>query len=323
MAEEKRVDSVKVHKSGSRRFTELSGGKNQATFYDLTVANHPSFYANGNLVHNCVDEQMSSDYNSDVYTKIKVNNEMVLEYNDDILGLIDFPQSHLSYKDIWMGMDVGYTNDPSEILIFAEEKGKKKDDPSTLRLLSRVAMQRINHENQVRAILWLIMFYKPHVFAMDKTGLGLPLFQDIQERARKDANIKSIQDHIKGYNFSEKLLVDIDDSVKVEEFRGDVVKEAGVYRNVLEYSTDILRELVDSKRLILPMDKEIISEFQGQTFSYDKAVMDLYGRSRNFSKGTFHTLDAARMMATGWKQHKIDQFVAEKDKYSPVSPIFM
>lgn len=269
----------------------------------------------------CVDDNLSSDYNESVYTKIKVNNEMVLEYNDDILPLIDFPQSHLQYKHTWIGMDVGYTNDPSEILVFAEET--LKGGASTLRLLSRLSMQRINHQNQVNAILWLINFYRPHAFAMDKTGLGLPLFQDIQNKAAVDPNIKMMLDRVKGYGFSEKILVDIDATIELDEFRGDALHDAGMYKNVLEYSTDVLRDLVDGKRMILPFDKEIIAEFQGQTYTFDKGKMDMYGRSRNFSKGSFHSLDAARMAVCAWKQNKITAFAKEHESFVPVSPVFL
>lgn len=271
----------------------------------------------------CVDIKEESNYNTHIYTKLKINNEMVLDYNDDILALIDFPRTHLAFKNTWIGMDVGYTNDPSEILVFAEQPGIKPQDPVKLMLISRIAMQRVNHPNQVSAILWLINFYKPHAFAMDKTGLGLPLFQDIQDRAKRDPNIKHMLDRIKGYNFSEKILVEYDDTMDVDPRTGKVLKEAEMKRNVLEYSTDKLRDLVDGKRLILPNDKEIIGEFQGQTFSYDKAQMDLYGRARNFSKGSFHTLDAARMAALGWAQHRIDVFQKEKDKFTPVMPVFL
>ena len=330
----------RVHRYTAMHRPTWSDAQRQSQIAKYGSADHPDYRRNVLGLHGdatnplfvlyrlmaCVDEELSSEYNTEIYTKIKVNNEQVLEYNDDILPLIDFPQSHLKYKHIWMGMDVGYMNDPSEILVFAEETHKKNgvEQPSTLKMLSRIAMQRINHENQVRAIMWLISFYKPHVFAMDKTGLGLPLFQDIQHRAKNDKNIKHLLDVIKGYNFSEKLLVDIDETIETNRWdNGDIVKEAGVYRNVLEYSTDVLRDLVDAKRLIMPMDKELIGEFQGQTYSFDKATMDLYGRSRNFSKGTFHTLDAARMMACGWKQHKIDAFVEEKNKFVPVRTVLL
>lgn len=283
-------------------------------------ATNPIFVLNRLMA--CVDSELSSFYNENVYTKLKINNEMLNEYNGDILPFIDFPQTHLDFNQIWMGMDVGYTNDPSEILVFAEET-LSKNAPSVLKLISRIALQRIDHENQVKTILWLINFYKPNAFSMDKTGLGLPLFQDIQTKAKIDPNIRRYLDRIKGYNFSEKILVDFDDSIEVDEFVGDAVKEAGLYRNVLEYSTDKLRSLVDSKRLLLPWDKEVIGEFQGQTFTYDKGRMDLYGRARNFSKGSFHTLDAARMAVLGFSQFKIDEFTKNKDVFEPITPVFL
>jgi hypothetical protein len=213
----------------------------------------------------------------------------------------------------------GNTSDPSEILVFAEEPGKV----SKLRLISRLTLERINHENQVKAILFLLGFYRPKCFAMDKTGLGLPLFQDVQNQARVDKNLKALQDRIKGYNFSEKILVGYDESIEVDEFLGDPEHEAGIRRQVLEYSTDQLRSLVDAQRLLLPFDKELIAEFQGQTFTYNKGKMDLYGRARNFSKGGFHALDAARMAVTGWSQYSIESINKEKDKFVPVAAVFL
>jgi len=44
---------------------------------------------------------------------------------------------------------------------------------------------------------------------MDKTGVGLPLFQDLQDTA------PSVAVRIKGYNLSEKILVDFDDAAVV------------------------------------------------------------------------------------------------------------
>lgn len=263
-----------------------------------------------------VDQETTSSYNDHIYTKLQITNEMVLDYDDDILPLLDFPVSHTKYKHIWIGADIGMTSDPTEILVFSEEDDKKTSK-SVLRLISRIKLLRINHENQANTMLFLLNFYKPHALSLDKTGLGLPLFQDIQTRASRDPNIKGMLDRIKGYNFSEKILVDIDSSIEVDPDVGDVVKEAGIRRNVLEASTDILRDLVDSNRIRLPWDKEIINEFQGQTFSYSKNTRDIYGRARRFSDGSFHALDAARMAVLGWQQDKITTFIKQADKYEP------
>lgn len=154
------------------------------------------------------------------------------------------------------------------------------------------------------------------------TGVGLPLFQDIQAAAEANPNLRMFVDAIKGYNFSEKILVDFDSTIEVDEFRGDAVKEAGLYRNVLEYSSDKLRWLVDTKRLRLPWDTELIGEYQGQTYTYDKSVMDMYGRRKVFSKGNFHALDASRMAALGWAQHSIEA-VTKEESWEPVRSILL
>lgn len=282
----------------------------------------------------CVDNDNESQFNKNEYTFIKINNEMVLDYGDDILPMLDFPQSHLNkYDNFWIGMDVGYTNHPSEIVVFAEtkerakdsEQGVKKPDPkrrTALKMLSRIRLERISHGHQVAAILWLINFYKPHAFAMDKTGLGLPLFQDIQERAAEHPELRKVVDTIKGYNFSSKILVDFDTAVDVDEYKGDIIKESGIERNVLEYSSDKLRSLVDDERILLPNQAEMIREFQGQTWVYDKSTMDMYGRKKIYSKGSFHVLDAARMAVLGYAQYAIEE-MTKQDKFEPVETIFL
>ena len=221
-------------------------------------------------------------------------------------------------------MDVGYTNDPSEILVFAEvyDKSLNKKNESVLKLITRVQLERINNPNQVAAIMWLMNFYQPKTFSMDKTGVGLPLFQDLQAAAKADRRVTGMLDRIKGYNFSEKILVDFDSTIEVDEFRGDLVEDTGIKKNVLEYSSDKLRWLVDNQRLWLPWDTELIGEYQGQTYTFDKSTMDMYGRRKVFSKGNFHALDASRMAVLGWAQHSIES-VTKEEKFEPTTAIIL
>lgn len=151
------------------------------------------------------------------------------------------------------------------------------------------------------------------------TGVGLPLFQDVQSRL-SERLVRAV-DVIKGYNFSEKILVDFDSSVDVDEYRGDVIKDSGIKRNVLEYSSDKLRQLVDQKRIWLPFDDILLKEFNGQTYTY-KSEMDMYGRRKSYSTGEFHTLDATRMAVLGYAQFSIEAMTKE-DKFEPVEDIFL
>jgi hypothetical protein len=289
-----------------------------------------------------VDSIEASVYNEEEYQLYQIKAEPLEEIagpraDDQAIAavqLLDFPGIHRRYGDVfWAGMDVGFTAAPSEILVFTEytpsaaeqkldtangravpEKGQTR-----LKLLSRINLQRIGHPLQVRIIEHVIDFYRPRSFGMDKTGNGLPLFQDLQSRSVRAASV------VKGYGFSEKVIVDIDGTVHLN-VNDDVLKEAAIRSNVLEYSTDKLRELVDHGRLFLPWDRDLIREFQGQTWAYSKAAMDAYGRRRRiFSAGEFHALDAARMVAMGHAQHAIEGFIEERKhiEQAPVLDFFV
>ena len=325
MATIQRVDGVKVHKRGSQEFDRRSGGKDTVHVYDIGVSGHPSFYANGFLVHNCVDDDVGSKYNQYEYVKVKITNEMVLDHKDNIIPLLDMHSSHRSYKRTWLGMDVGYTNSPSVIVVFGEEL-QKKGEP-ILKLLAKITLERISNPHQVAAILHLIDFYQPQAFAMDKTGVGLPLFQDVQRRLSEhteefeNPRMEKAIEIIKGYNFSEKILVDFDSSIEVDEWKGDAVKDSGIKRNVLEYSSDKLRQFVDNGKILLPFDEILLKEFNGQTFSY-VSEMDMYGRKKSYSTGEFHTLDATRMAILGYSQFAIEK-VTKAVKQETVTEIFL
>lgn len=272
----------------------------------------------------CVDYDLSSDYNTSEFTYLRINNEMVVDNGDQILSLLDIPASHTAkYKNFWIGMDVGYTNHPSEILVFAEVPNK--DTGPTLKLVTRVKLERIRNGHQVQVMLYLMDFYKPLAFSMDKTGVGLPLFQDLQDAARKDRVLKGYLEKIKGYNFSSNIVVDFDDSI---DYDPDLQDESEIYmrKNVLEYASDRLRGLVDERRLQLPYTPEggedVVAEFQGQTWSYDNNTMTTSGKKKSYSAGKFHALDAAKMAVLGYQQHGIEKAL-KQDKFVPIQDVFI
>ncbi len=268
----------------------------------------------------CIDFDADSDYNQDIYTKIDLVDEVIQAEGGEILNFLDIPMSHKKWKTVWAGADIGMTNHPTEILVFGEEPGKKKGDPSSFRLLTRIHMERIRSLAQTRVILWLFETYGLQGFAMDRTGLGLPIFQDAQDLAALDPQLKKYVERIKGYNFSEKILVDFDDTIDVTEFDGDMVEDTGIKRNTLEYASDVLRGFVDEKRLILPDDIDLIREFQGQTFKVEKSPTDMYGR-KVYSKGNFHALDGARMAVLGYTQYGIEKMLEERRKLQRPGPV--
>jgi hypothetical protein len=265
----------------------------------------------------CTDTDENSDYNSVDYINIDIDEAMVRDVGD-IRLLLDFPGSHRKYKKFWIGMDVGWTLAPSAITIFAEDK---VDGKTKLRLIAKVIMKKVSTPDQAAAIIHIIDTYTPQAFALDATGAGFPLFEYVQQLAREDPNLKRLVPRIVGYNFSEKIIAEFDDTVEIDELASDGYKDAAIMRNVLEWSTDVLRSMVDEKRLILPYDKSVIAEFQGQTWTYSKSALDPYGRKKIYSSGYFHTLDACRMAALAYQQKAIKDFIDAKSQSWQAPPM--
>lgn len=260
----------------------------------------------------------ATTYNEDIYARIKVNDEQLRKSGGTIHNLIDIPSSHLSeeYTSFWGGMDVGYTRDPSELLIFGEHVGKGQE--SELRLLLRLHLMRISADDQADAIRHVFDFYGDRLrcVALDKTGNGLPLWQQMDPGAVGTAmHLRRTPEHIasrvKGYNFSSRVPVEFDDRpLELREKPEDAVIE----RNIIDFATDELRKLVDARpaRMELPMDNELLTEWQGQEIQYVKDEGSAAGVKRRYAGGSFHTLDAAKMMIAGRNLQLIEQILAPK-----------
>lgn len=258
----------------------------------------------------CVDTNESSDYNEDEYQRINITDEYLADMHMPIEHLINFNGAHKGgkYSRFWVGMDVGMTNHPTEILIFGEEARKgggtpTKDSPQAnhrLKLLARLHLERISAPNQVRVLSHIAEFYRPTSIAMDKTGLGLPIFQDCVE-----GEDPILAKAIRGYNFSEKIVVGFQ-PYEDDEFLPEKPMDYAIMANVLEHSSDTLRLMVDKNELRLPYDLEMLKEFQGQTYVLNKSATNPYGK-KEFNKGKFHTLDAARMAVLGYAQYEMEK----------------
>jgi hypothetical protein len=293
----------------------------------------------------CVDTDELSDYNRTEYFKVAAKSEQLELFGQEMIDLLDFPRSHLAHAGetdaqrlqnpkatFWAGMDIGFTVDPSEIIVCVEHRPKPSSPKTVLRTLTRISMTRMPHHEQLKTILHVIAFYRPKAFSMDKTGLGLPIYQELQEyvtayRANdldhlplwaQAYDLETALTVIKGYNFSEKLLVDLDQSVQFDEYddHATQISKAGLKRNAKEFSTDYLRELVDDQRLLLPWDDDLLKQFQGGTWASSRS-MDAYGR-RIFSRGNDHVLDAYRMLVTGFALHQIEQLT----RTAPAEPVY-
>jgi hypothetical protein len=321
-----------------------------------------------------VDTNEGSEYNQGEYCRIFVNGDQVQARAEDASGrdadiglstdeqavalidLVNLPPAHTAnYALFWGGMDVGLVGDPSEILIFAEyspdarerQRDKRAEiatpdvGQSRFKLLTRVQLRLLPTPLQAELIMWMIDHYRPRGFAMDRTGLGLPLFQELQKRAASSRLFDVAEGNdpvavtkarqaltlIKGYGFAEKVVVAIDDA-KAEALHIDdpieVIEKAGIRRVAKDAATDELRVLVDNRRILLPYDPDLINQWNGQTMAHSQEPIDAYGKRRMvYSAGIFHVLDAGRMFALGVAQQPIEQLLkAGSPKAAPVYDYF-
>lgn len=277
------------------------------------------------------------------------------EMADVLAQMIQPPTMHTSMHSVfWMGADIGVVSDPTEIVVWAEyvpDKAERQRDRranvavpdagmTRFKLVTRVRLEQIPLPLQARVVMHLINIYKPRAFTLDRTGVGHGLLQNIQQLAgsarfviaeeaddpRNAAAASAAGDAltvIKGYNFSEKVVIGIDEKM-VDDLHlsdpGDILEKASIRQHAKDASTDVLRDLVDTRRLKIPYDHEVIDQMNGQTWTSSREPVDKYGRRRSvWSIGTFHILDGCRMFALGWAQQPIEAMFAEARK--PSGPV--
>ena len=145
---------------------------------------------------------------------------------------------------------------------------------------------------------------------MDRTGLGLPVFQELQDGAPK------IMDRIVGYNADQKVVIGWDEYESWEDPEDYEIK-----RQAKEYGYDLLRKYVDFKKIVLPWDRELLGEWQGQTWTREKSETGPYGK-KSYARGQFHTLDAAGMFVLGKELNSLEILKTMREQPEEVPIIF-
>jgi hypothetical protein len=267
----------------------------------------------------CVDQEQGSEYNSEVYTEVKIAYEdlqdrppiMLLDGRLNGLHKATWSGAPKGYSAFHAGMDVGATIDPTEILVFGQRAGVSKEQ---LDLLLRVQMLRISLEDQQVIADELIRFYgdKMVTFGIDRTGLGFDIYQRMH---------RYHGDKVKGYNFSGKYAVDLEDRELEDK---ETVEDLVIERNIVEFASDALREVVDAKALLLPFSRELLTEWQGQSYTIVKSSgKGPYGTRKQYGDGSFHTLDAGKMFIAAKRLHALDEILNAKQQQGPVVDVFL
>lgn len=285
-----------------------------------------AFFVTARLM-SCVDQDRESTYNTVEFKR----QSLLAEEVDLMLGeipdkkerdaamqellrsLIDLPDG--LGQQIYFGGDIGLVNDPTVLTLWAvtPEKGK-----SRLKLVRMIHLWRFR-EKMIRQVLYLIgLKYAGTLRAggLDITGLGLPLFQAIED---DEVAPKHLLEATRGYVFNAKVPIGVDKSFVSEDSSGTlrdaygniVEKEEDPFTGAIRYivkmsmieaSTRYLREWVDSGYMMLPFDPEIVGDMQGET---EQRVKAMAGMRKKVA--AFHILDSMRAFAMAYKGADIEQ----------------
>ena len=145
---------------------------------------------------------------------------------------------------------------------------------------------------------------------MDRGGLGLPVYQDLLEE------LPQYRNRIVAYTADQKVLIGWEDYESTDD-----PKDFEIKGRAKEYGYDLLRQYVDSKRLILPWDQELLGEWQGSTWYRERSETNPYGK-KAFNRGSFHTLDAGAMMILGKELISLETMEKMKSQQEYVPIVF-
>lgn len=305
-------------------------GGTQAPDYRRNILGEPGgaaspYFVTARLVA-CLDQERDSRYNQqeirpasypgdgDMHQLIRVE-----EFDDSGLTIgeiLDLPAT--PHQAVYGGMDLGLTSAPTVIVLFAEEKVK---GDRRLKLIRRIHLERMRTV-EIRKALYAIGYHygtSLQGFGMDITGLGFPIWQEIQD----DENCpQHLLDVSRGYFFNAKVAVGVaqenvttDAQGRMRDHLGAAVieetdpntgkKRYVTFMPMIEASTRYLRELVDSTTLLLPFDTEITADMQGETTQRVKRIAGLKSKPN-----AFHILDAMRAMAMVYRAAEMDEMLA-------------
>ena len=170
----------------------------------------------------------------------------------------------------WLGGDLGYANDPTELLVFEE------DEDDVLWLILRVHAERVPYPAISEIISLIEKVYTPEALGIDRGGNGTAVEQDLLQL-----------DKYAMQGFAGKLMgIDFGSSTIIGE------DEAGlpIKRRTKEHMTLLINRQLNARKIRIPIsDKEVEDQLCTHTYTLgQKGII--------YKKGHDHIVDALRCM---------------------------
>ena len=158
-----------------QELVEFYGGKDTAGWQHEVAGEHGKpTYGAFNVEHLNLCRQDIVEYQKIVITGEELKGCDTEEETHDRLEMILnlMPQSGV----YWIGGDLGYTNDPTELVVFQETEN---DDRRRVKLVLRVHMEHVAYPNIAQTIALLDRYFLPSGIGVDNGGNGLAVVQEL------------------------------------------------------------------------------------------------------------------------------------------------
>lgn len=238
------------------------------------------------------------------YQKIEITGEELrgCDTEEEAMNRLDMLLNLMPQTGVfWIGGDLGYTNDPTELVVFRENELEGR---SILRLVLRVHLEHVAYPLIAQTIALLERAYTPTGIGVDNGGNGLAVVQELLTLDKYKP--LALEGRLKGFDFGGMTTLAVRDGREVK-------------KRTKELMTSLISGAFQRRELILPAsDQEIEDQFTTQTYT-------LSGGNIIYSKGNDHIIDAVRCAVLAREQGRLDQGAQETVSLVPVltNPIFI
>lgn len=201
----------------------------------------------------------------------------------------------------WVGGDLGYTNDPTELVVFQEQEiGERK----ILRMVLRLHLEQVSYPHIAQLIALLERYFTPAGIGVDNGGNGLSVVQELLTLDKyKELELAG---RLKGYDFGGMTRLAVRDGKEIK-------------KRTKELMTSLINSALQRKQLIFPVeDPEIEDQFTTHTYTLrDGRII--------YSKGNDHIIDAVRCAMLMREEGNIEELESETVYLNPVTtdPVFI
>ncbi len=244
--EEKRQELIKLY-----------GGENSEGYVHRVLGEHgsPARAAfNFDQYLFCVDRSLG-------FQDVRIDGGDVRKF--DLEEMLPVSEPTLSGHDIYMGCDLGYTRDPTELVLYA-------DDGRCMINFARVHMSGVDYHTQQRAIQMLDRRFSFRGIGVDNGGNGTAVCHNLSALGDRWAAA------VHGYDFGSRILVGY--TAFGEEDR----------RPAKRFMTQLIEERLREKTVVFPALPDRDEQYVSHTYRVGPGGQIVY------EKGDDHIIDADR-----------------------------